>query len=193
MAALEVEPRMATGRTPRSALHQRRKNQPPNRHRPVGIGARPEAEERMQHATEATERAGVPIGQTAADFSTEASMDAAVAEMVEGEGRSQRTPSCLRLSGRSEAADQAKLSTIERFHVRFAPCSRPAEREFELSPAVVSRNQLKQKREVERVPNGLGEQLRRKADLRERIRAFGARPRCTAARQKRRNSLASAA
>jgi hypothetical protein len=45
-------------------------------------GARPEAEERMQHATEATERAGVPIGQTAADFSTEASMDTAVAEMV---------------------------------------------------------------------------------------------------------------
>jgi hypothetical protein len=98
-------------------------------------GARPEAEERMQHATEAAERAGVPVGQTAADFSTEASMDAAVAEMVRhAKVGLNETPLCLRLSGRSEAADQAKFSIIKRCHVRVRALFSPSRARVRTQP-----------------------------------------------------------
>jgi hypothetical protein len=91
-----------------------------------------------------------------------------------------------------QAADQAKLSTIERFHVRFAPCSRLAEREFELHPGLVSGNRLKAKLNWNGVPNGRGEQLERKPGVRERFGACGPSPRCTAIHEKRPNSWATA-
>jgi hypothetical protein len=74
--------------------------------------------------------------------------------------------------------------------IGFELASRPAKRNCKLGVCHRSAKQLIYRIESEWVPNGRGEQPRRKAVVRERFRAYGPCPRCTATHEKRPNSWA---
>src|SRR4029450_13529688 len=76
--------------------------------------------------------------------------------------------------------------------IGFELASRPAKRNCKLRVCHRSAKQLIYRIESEWVPNGRGEQPRRKAVVRERFRGYGAypSPRCTDIHEKRPNSWA---
>jgi hypothetical protein len=76
--------------------------------------------------------------------------------------------------------------------IRFALMSRPPKRNYKLGVCHRSSKQLIYVQKAKWVPNGPSEQPQRKPGMRERFRASEPSSRCTAVRQKWRNSWASA-